>query len=89
MPYRSGQLQQKAVSDILNVIKIVKEKSGKEAKKIYLYVIPNELGNYNAQEISKKIGKEVFVFAVNDKKKYDPEQKASKAKPGKPGIYIE
>jgi hypothetical protein len=33
--------------------------------------------------------KEVKVFAVNDKAKYDPEGKASKAKPGKPAIFIE
>ena len=31
----------------------------------------------------------VSCFAVNDKKKYDPQGKASKAKPGKPGIYLE
>ena len=29
------------------------------------------------------------IFAVNDKKKYDPENKSKKAKPGKPGIYLE
>jgi leucyl-tRNA synthetase len=79
---------EKAVSDILNVLKIIKEKTGKEGGKIYLYVIPNELFSYNAEAISKRTQKEVKVFAVNDKKKYDPEGKASKAKPGKPGIYI-
>jgi len=79
----------KTVSDILNVLNIIKEKTGKEGNKIYLYVIPNELGNYNADAIAKRAGKEVQVFAVNDKNKYDPEGKASKAKPGKPGIYVE
>lgn len=80
---------EKTIEDILNVLKIVKEKQGKEGKKVYLYVIPNELGNYNADEISRRISKEVKIFAVNDKKKHDPEGKAGKAKPGKPGIYIE
>jgi len=79
----------KTVSDILNVLKIVKEKSGEEGEKVYLYVIPNELGNYDISFLTKRVGKEVKVFAVNDKKKYDPQGKASKAKPGKPGIYIE
>jgi len=80
---------EKAVSDILNVLKIIKEKTGKEGGKIYLYVIPDELSSYNAEAISKRTQKEVKVFTVNDKKKYDPGGKASKAKPGKPGIYIE
>ncbi|MEK6882557.1 MAG: class I tRNA ligase family protein, partial [Nanoarchaeota archaeon] len=72
----------KSVTDILNVLKIIKEKTGKEGNKIYLYVIPNELGNYSTEAIAKRTGKEVKVFAVNDKAKYDPEGKASKAKLG-------
>jgi leucyl-tRNA synthetase len=80
---------EKAVADILNVIKIIKEKQGKEVEKIYLYVIPNEIGNYNHEVLSKRLQKEVKIFAVNDKNKYDPESKSSKAKPGKPGIFVE
>jgi leucyl-tRNA synthetase len=79
----------KTVSDILNVLNIIKEKTGKEGNKIYLYVMPFELSSYSAEAIAKRIQKEVKVFAVNDKAKYDPEQKSSKAKPGKPGIFIE
>jgi leucyl-tRNA synthetase len=79
----------KAVSDIVNVLNIIKQKTGKEGNKIYLYVMPFELASYNSDAISKRIGKEIKVFAVNDKNKYDPEGKASKAKPGKPGIFIE
>jgi hypothetical protein len=51
--------------------------------------MPFEIGNYNSETLSKRIGKEIKVYAVNDKKKYDPEGKASKAKPGKPGIFVE
>ena len=80
---------EKSVDDILNVLKIVKEKSGKEAGDVYLYVVPKELNEYNSKELGKRIGKEVKVFAVNDKKKYDPQGKAGKAKPGKPGIFVE
>ena len=80
---------EKTFSDIMNILKLVKEKNGKEAEKVYLYVIPNEYDNYNAEIMGKKIGKEVIVYKVNDKKKYDPQGKAGKAKPGKPGIFIE
>jgi leucyl-tRNA synthetase len=80
---------EKTVGDILNILKIVKEKEGKEGEKIYIYVIPSEIFAYDAGVLTKRIGKKVEVFAVNDKKKYDPQGKASKAKPGKPGIYVE
>ena len=79
----------KTVGDILNILKIVKEKEGKEPESVYLYVIPPELKLYNAETMSKKISKKVLVFAVNDSKKYDPEGKAGKAKMGKPGIFVE
>ncbi len=79
----------KTISDILNVLNIIKEKSGKDGNKVYLYVMPFELASYNAEVIAKRTGKEIKVFAVNDKAKYDPEGKAGKAKPGKPAIFIE
>jgi leucyl-tRNA synthetase len=79
----------KAVGDIMNVIKIVKEKNGKDCEKVYVYVIPPELKNYDSELLSKRVGKEVKVFAINDKEIYDPDGKAKKAKFGKPGIYIE
>ncbi len=77
----------KTVDDVANIIKIV----GKKIKNIYLYVIPPEINLYNGAEefFSKEFGAKAKVFAVNDPKKYDPEGKASKAKPGKPGIYLE
>jgi leucyl-tRNA synthetase len=79
----------KTVSDILNVLNIIKQKTGKEGTKIYLYVMPNELSNYNPEIISKRVCKEIKIFAVNDKTKFDPENKSSKAKPGKPAIFIQ
>ena len=78
-----------AVADIKNILGIVKDKTGKEPGEVYLYAIPKELGNYSEKEISERLGIKVKVYAVNDKKKYDPEGKAGKAKPGKPGIYVE
>ncbi len=79
----------KTVSDILNILKIIKEKQGEDAEKIYLYVLPNELQNYNSKELSVRTNKKVEIFSVNDKKKYDPQGKSSKAKFGKPAIYVE
>jgi len=78
------QAVDKTVSDIMNILKLV----GK-GDKIYVYVLPNELENYDAEVIGKRVGKDVKVFAVNDKKKYDPDNKSKKVKPGRPGIFVE
>jgi len=51
--------------------------------------MPNELQIYNQQTLSNKLNKKVIVQAVNDKNKHDPKNKSKKAKPGKPGIYVE
>jgi len=80
---------EKTIGDITNVLKIIKEKQNKEGEKVFLYVMPFELSGYNAEVLSKRLGKEIKVFAVNDKNKYDPENKSGKAKPGKPGIFVE
>src|SRR3989344_846946 len=61
----------------------------KDASKIYLYVIPGEKDFYDLVELNKRIGKKVEIFEVSDKKKYDPKNISKKAKPGKPGIYVE
>jgi leucyl-tRNA synthetase len=73
----------KIVSDIMTLLRIVKK------NKIFVYVIPNEIGLYDEKEISKRVGTEVKIFATNDKKKYDPTNKAKNTKPGKPAIYLE
>ncbi|MEK6934231.1 MAG: leucine--tRNA ligase [Nanoarchaeota archaeon] len=85
----SEKAVEKSFEDILNVLKIVQEKQGKEAKKVYLYVLPNEREGYDEEFLSKRVGKKVEVFAINEKEKYDPQEKAGKAKPGKPGIFVE
>jgi leucyl-tRNA synthetase len=86
---KSEEAFNRTVSDIQNILKILNEKNGKEAKHIYLYSIPPELKIYDKDALSKRIGIDVSVFAVNDSKKYDPEGKSGKAKMGKPAIYIE
>lgn len=78
---------EKTIEDISNIVNIIKQKKDKDVNKVYLYVIPSEINSYDSEMLSKRVGKEVKIFTVNDKKKYDPENKSQKAKPGKPGIY--
>jgi len=79
----------KTVRDIMNILKIVKERDKKEAEKVYVYVMPFEKQYFNENKIEERVGKEVRIFVVNDKNKYDPKGISKKSKPGKPGIYVE
>jgi len=72
------EMVDKLISDINHIKKII----GKKNPKVYVYVLPTEF------EIYKGVNG-VKVFAVNDKNKYDPENKSKKVKPGRPGIYLE
>jgi leucyl-tRNA synthetase len=85
---KQEQAMENLIQDILNIIKIVESK-GEKKNKIYVYVLPNEKDFYDSSEISKRVGKEVIIFAVNDAKKHDPKGISKKSKPGKPGIYLE
>ena len=60
-----------------------------KANKIYLYVMPFEIAKLDKKKISKELGKEVEIFSTADKKKYDPEGKSKKARPGLAGVYLE
>jgi len=84
--------KEKSVSDLNGKIvedirKIVDKFPNK--KNVYVYVMPFEIGDVDVGKISKEIGKDVKVFAVNDFGKYDPEGKAKRAKPGKVAVYVE
>ena len=85
------QAVEKTLGDIQNIFKIIKEKDNREAKKVYLYTIPPELNSYKEAKdmMQKSLNVDVEIFAVNDKNRHDPENKASKAKPGKPAIFVE
>ncbi len=80
--------QDKAVEqlkqDISHVLKII----NKKPKAIYIYVIPKETSLYNSKELEQAFSCKVQIMA-NNKATYDPQKKASKAKPGKPALYIE
>ena len=82
---------EKLMEDINNIKNIVGHhgrtpkdfgKKSLQGAKVYVYVLPKELEIYKDVE-------DVQVFAVNDKDKYDPENKSKKVKPGRPGIYLE
>jgi leucyl-tRNA synthetase len=82
------QILEKTIDDIKNVLRLVQEKKGKKSENVYLYVLPSEKEKYDAASLSKRLGKAVTVFAVDNPEKHDPENKSAKAKPGKPGIYV-
>ncbi|MBI4155452.1 leucine--tRNA ligase [Candidatus Woesearchaeota archaeon] len=72
------------VKAILKLVKII-------PKKIYLYVIPKDLDliKEGIEFFEREFNAKFSVYAVNDKNKYDPQNKAQKAKPGKPAIFVE
>jgi len=61
----------------------------KRTKKVYVYVMPFEIGAVDEKMISDDVDLPVKVFVVNDSDKYDPKFKARKAKPGKASVYLE
>jgi leucyl-tRNA synthetase len=77
------------IADINNILKLLKEKQGKEAKKVYVYTLPKEKEIYDTKLLKDKLSLDIEIYSVADKKKYDPQNKAGKAKPGKPAIYLE
>jgi len=77
--------QDKLVEDIGHIINLI----NKDVKKVYVYVLPQEKETYDLEDVAKRVGKEVEIFAVNDKDKFDPEGKSKKVKPGRPGVYLE
>jgi len=81
---KADEALSKTVNDIAHVLKLI----GK-GEKVYVYVLPQEVKNYDEGFLSEKVGLPVKVFAVNDSKKYDPQGKSKKVKPGRPGIFVE
>jgi len=76
------------VEDLKEVLKLAGKK-----KSCYLYVVsPDELEYFKEAEdfICRSFGFEkTKVFLASDESRYDPENKAKRAKYGKPGIYLE
>ena len=88
---RQEQLIMRLIEDINHIAKLIKEKESKNAKKAFIYVLPNEKEIFNSEvdSIEKRTGFDIEIYSVSDKDKYDPENKSKKVKPGKPGIYLE
>jgi len=78
----------KTLEDLNQVIKLAGKK-----KKAYLYVATDKEFNYFKESldfVKEKFNFETIdLFKASDPKKYDPQNKASKAKYEKPGIYLE
>ncbi len=73
---------------VKEVLKKVEER-GTKVKKVYIYIMPFEISKINKEKISDSLGKDVIIYSVKDADKYDPENRAKKARPGKPGIFLE
>ncbi|MBN1941334.1 MAG: leucine--tRNA ligase [Candidatus Diapherotrites archaeon] len=75
----------------LNHVKGIVQSKGKKPKSAFVYTIPKEKELFSGQieSLENRTGLKISVFAVNDKGKRDPENKAAKAKPLKPAIFME
>jgi len=79
---------QKLIEDISQVLKL----AGKKEKAYFYFVSDKEIEYFEEclKYLKKKFGfKKIFVYKASDEKRYDPQNKAEKAKYGKPGIYLE
>jgi leucyl-tRNA synthetase len=76
-----GDLNDKIIERVKGILK-------EDTKNVYVYVMPFEIEKIDVMKISNGVCKPVKVFAVNDSKKIDPENKARKAKPGMASIYF-
>jgi leucyl-tRNA synthetase len=79
------------LAEDINSIQNLFSKEKKKAETAYVYTIPNEkkLLDENIEMLEKKTKLKIKVYVVNDKNKYDPQEKAKRAKPGKPAIFLE
>jgi leucyl-tRNA synthetase len=76
-------------TSIVEQVNLALHKTPGNYKKVLVYVMPFEIGKINVDQLHKEIGKETCVYSVADPKKYDPQNKAKKALPGKPSVYLE
>ena len=83
--------QDKAIEQLIGDVNNIKKLIKKKVSKAFIYVLPKERDVYSEERdlISKRTNLNIEIFAVNDKDKYDPENKSKKAKFGKPAIYLE
>jgi leucyl-tRNA synthetase len=77
----------KLISDINNILGILEQKK-QESKSIKIFAIPNEVKTYmdSGEKIQANFSQKVEILSIKEAGKTG---KVIKAKPGKPGIYIE
>jgi leucyl-tRNA synthetase len=83
---------EKAIEKIKNDIINIKNISGLDKPITYIYPIPSEVSIYEENKdylANATSSYAIMVYGANDKTRHDPQGKAGKAKPGKPGIYLE
>jgi ABC-type Zn2+ transport system substrate-binding protein/surface adhesin len=78
----------KTREDVRQVLKIAGKKTN-----LYLYFVTDKEFAYfkeSPEYFKRSFGfKNVKLFEISDKNKYDPQNRASKAKFGSPGIFLE
>ncbi|MEM5829430.1 MAG: leucine--tRNA ligase [Candidatus Aenigmatarchaeota archaeon] len=70
----------------------VKKLAGEKEKAYFYFATEKEMEYFEELKryLKKKFGfKKIFAFKAYDERRYDPQNKAAKAKYGKPGIYLE
>ena len=81
-------LNEKIILYLKEPLEKLREK-GQTFSKIFIYVMPFEIGRVDSKKIGKILNKEIQIYSVTDSKKFDPEEKAKKSRPGMPGFYVE
>ncbi len=84
-------IYKKTLDDIRQVKKLASSNK-KSPKKLYLYFSTARELNYfeeSKKHIEKTGFKDISLFMATDGERYDPQDKAARAKYGKPGIYLE
>jgi leucyl-tRNA synthetase len=82
--FEVGSLNNRIIESVRKVVEKYPDKDG-----VYVYVVPFELEGVDVGKVSEGVGKDVKVFSVGDVEKYDPENKARKARPGMAAVYVE
>jgi len=84
---KQDELIDKLVGDINNILKILTLK-GEKKTKVKIFVIPNEMKTYEKgiKEIEKRVNLDVKILSIKDA---SSDGKIIKAKPNKPGIFLE
>ena len=75
------------LQDVRRLLQLVK----KQPKKVTIYAVPKEAPLFQEAQafLEKELKLAVTIFANNEKNIEDPMEKAAKAKPGKPSLYLE